>query len=55
MNDLIDIALRTMADIEAGKHFPTENDAFVIYRGSAELADLSTGVLCCTLNPSEAA
>ena len=51
MNELIDIALKTMADIEAGKHFPTENDAFVIYRGSAELADLSTGVLCCTLNP----
>ena len=49
MNELIDIALKTMADIEAGKHFPSENDAFVIYRGSAELADLSTGVLCCTL------
>ena len=53
MNDLIDIALKAMADIEAGTHFPSENDAFVIYRGSAELADLSTGVLCCTLNPAK--
>ena len=53
MNNLIDIAQTIKADIEAGKHFPTENDAFVIHRGSAELADLSTGVLCCTLNPAK--
>lgn len=51
MNNLIDTALKTVTDIESGKHFPSGDDAFVIYRGSAELADLSTGVLCCTLSP----
>ena len=51
MNDLIDMALKAMADIEAGRHFPSDNDAFVIYRGSAELSDVSTGVECCTLKP----
>jgi hypothetical protein len=53
MNNLIDTALKIKADIEAGKHFPTDDDAFVFHRGSAELADLSTGVLCCTLNPAK--
>jgi pimeloyl-ACP methyl ester carboxylesterase len=51
MNNLIEMALQIKADIEAGKHVPTDNDAFVAYRNSARLSDFSTGVHCCTLQP----
>ena len=37
----------------AGKHVPTDNDAFIVYRDSARLSSLSTGVQCCTLNPAK--
>ncbi len=53
MNDLIEMALQIKADIEAGKHVPTDNDAFVVYRVSARLPEISTGVQCCTLNPAK--
>ena len=52
MNDLIDQALQMRADIAAGNTLPTENDAFIVYRGdSARLSDFSTGVHCCTFKP----
>lgn len=53
MNGLIEMALQIKADIEAGKHVPTDNDAFVVYRVSARLPELSTGVQCCTLNAAK--
>jgi pimeloyl-ACP methyl ester carboxylesterase len=53
LNNLIDRALQIKADIEAGKHVPTDNDAFIIYRSSARLSDFSTGVHCCTLSPAK--
>jgi hypothetical protein len=53
LNNLIETALQIKADIDAGKHVPTDNDAFVIYRTSARLSDFSTGVHCCTLNPAK--
>jgi len=53
LNNLIETALQIKADIEAGKHVPTDNDAFVYHRTSARLADFSTGVQCCTLNAAK--
>jgi pimeloyl-ACP methyl ester carboxylesterase len=53
LNNLIDRALQIKADIEAGKHVPTDNDAFIVYRSSARLSDFSTGVHCCTLSPAK--
>jgi pimeloyl-ACP methyl ester carboxylesterase len=53
MNDLIETALQIKADIEAGKHVPTDNDVFVVYRNSARLMNISTAVQCCTLNPAK--
>jgi hypothetical protein len=53
MNDLIEAALQQKAEIEAGKHFPTDNDAVVIYRDGARLPEISTGVDCCTSKPAK--
>jgi len=53
MNNLIETALQIKADIEAGRHLPTDNDAFVVYRNSARLPQISTAVQCCTLNPAK--
>src|SRR4029434_8183365 len=54
MNDAIDQALQTRADIAAGKTLPTEDDAFIVYRGDgARLSDFSTGVWRGTLKPAK--
>ena len=54
MNDLIDQALQMRADIAAGKTLPTEDDAFIVYRGDgARLSDFSTGVWRGTLKPAK--
>jgi pimeloyl-ACP methyl ester carboxylesterase len=53
MNDLIKQALDIKNEIEAGKHFPAEDDAFIFYRDSARLSDFSTGVHGTTLNPAD--
>ena len=53
MNDLIDAALGIQQDIAAGKHVPTDDDAFVFYRVSARLSDFSTGVHGSTLKPAK--
>ena len=53
MNNLIADALHIRASIEAGNHVPTDDDAFVFYRTAARLSNFSTGVHCCTLQPSK--
>jgi hypothetical protein len=53
MNELIFKALKIRADIEAGRHVPTDDDAFIVYRDSARLSDFSTGVHRGTLNPAK--
>jgi pimeloyl-ACP methyl ester carboxylesterase len=53
MNDLIKQALDIKKDIEADKHFPTDDDAFIFYRDSARLSDFSTGVHGNTVNPAD--
>ncbi len=51
MNGLIQNALQIKQKMELGLIDPA-NDAFVIPRASARLVQLSTGVQCCTLNPT---
>lgn len=51
MNGLIHDALQIRHEIELGLRDPTD-DAFVFWRDSARLSDLSTGVQCCTFNPA---
>ena len=53
MNDLIKQALDIKKDIEADKHFPTDDDAFIFYRNSARLSNFSTGVHGSTVNPAD--
>ena len=53
MNKLIDDALDLQQDIAAGKHVPTDDDAFIFYRVSARLSDFSTGVHGRTLKPAK--
>jgi hypothetical protein len=51
MNGLIHDALQIRHEIELGLRDPAD-DAFVFWRDSARLSQLSTGVQCCTLNPT---
>ncbi len=51
MNGLIHDALEIRQEIELGLRAPAD-DAFVFWRDSARLSDLSTGVQCCTFNPA---
>ena len=51
MNGLIHDALKIREEIELGLRDPAD-DAFVFWRDSARLSDLSTGVQCCTFNPA---
>jgi pimeloyl-ACP methyl ester carboxylesterase len=51
MNGLIHDALEIRQEIELGLRDPAD-DAFVFWRDSARLSDLSTGVQCCTFNPA---
>ncbi len=53
MNDLIKEALDIKNAIEADKHFPKDDDAFIFYRDSARLSDFSTGVHGSTVNPAD--
>ena len=53
MNDLIKQALDIREDIEADKHFPTDDDAFIFYRTNARLSNFSTGVHGSTVNPAD--
>jgi pimeloyl-ACP methyl ester carboxylesterase len=53
MNDLIKMALDIKNAIEADKHFPKDDDAFIFYRDSARLSDFSTGVHGSTVNPAD--
>ena len=53
MNKLISAALRIKQDIESGKHFPTDDDAFVFYRTSARLSNITTGVHGSTHDPAQ--
>lgn len=53
MNDLIKQALDIKQDIEADKHFPTDDDAFIFYRTNARLSNFSTGVHGSTVNPAD--
>jgi hypothetical protein len=52
MNGLIHDALEIRQEIELGLRAPAD-DAFVFWRDSARLSDLSTGVQCCTFQPSQ--
>jgi pimeloyl-ACP methyl ester carboxylesterase len=51
MNRLIDKAQQLQADMRAGKHFPADDDVFVLYHLRGRLSDISTGVACCTTRP----
>lgn len=51
MNGLIQEALLMRREIELGLRDPAD-DAFVFWRDSARLSQLSTGVQCCTLKPT---
>ena len=51
MNGLIHDALQIRHEIELGLRDPAD-DAFVFWRDSARLSQLSTGVQCCTFNPT---
>jgi pimeloyl-ACP methyl ester carboxylesterase len=53
LNRLIHEALRARTRIEKGKHFPTDDDAFVFYRNNARLSNFSTGVHGRTFNPAQ--
>ena len=45
MNDLIDQALQMRADIAAGIRLPTDDDAFIVYRGQCTAVGLQHGCL----------
>jgi pimeloyl-ACP methyl ester carboxylesterase len=53
MNDLIIQAIGIKNAIEADKHFPADDDAFIFYRDSARLSNFSTGVHGSTVNPAD--
>ncbi len=53
MNNLIEKALQIRKDMLAGKHVPTNDDAFIFYRTSARLAPLSTDIHSSTLRPAK--
>lgn len=53
MNKLIDKALKLQADMKAGKHVPSDDESFVVYRNRARLSDISTGVHGSTLKPQK--
>ena len=51
MNGLIKEALLMRREIELGLRDPADDD-FIFWRDSARLSQLSTGVQCCTFNPT---
>ena len=51
MNRLIAQAQKIKADMEAGQHFPKDNDAFVIHRMQGRLMELDSSIHCCTEKP----
>jgi pimeloyl-ACP methyl ester carboxylesterase len=51
MNRLIDKAQKLQADMRAGKHFPADDDVFLLYHLRGRLSDISTSVACCTTRP----
>ncbi len=53
MNKLIDKALKLQADMKAGKHVPSDDESFVVYRNRARLMDISTGVHGSTVKPQK--
>lgn len=48
MNRLIAMAEHTAEEMEQGRHRPSDNDSFIVYRDRARLSDISTRVACCT-------
>jgi pimeloyl-ACP methyl ester carboxylesterase len=48
MNRLIAVAESLSEDMQQGRHFPADNDSFVVYRDRSRLSDISTMVACCT-------
>ena len=53
MNRLIAIATKLRDDMKAGKHQPSDDDKFVIYRDRARLSDFSMGVAGATEKPQK--
>lgn len=53
MNALIDKALAIRQKMAEGSHYPADDDVFIIYRTSARLSDISTGVHGGTLKPTK--
>ncbi|HEY4133586.1 MAG TPA: hypothetical protein VGO34_00090 [Alphaproteobacteria bacterium] len=53
MNRLIDKAQKLLADMKAGRHVPSDDESFVIYRNRARLMDISTGVHGSTVKPQK--
>jgi pimeloyl-ACP methyl ester carboxylesterase len=53
MNRLIDKANKLQADMKAGKHVPSDDESFVVYRNRGRLMDISTGVHGSTVKPQK--
>lgn len=53
MNRLIAKAQKTRAEMAAGQHMPSDDDAFIVYRNAARMEELDTDVYCCTEKPQK--
>ncbi len=53
MTRLVDKALKLREEMKAGKHAPSDDEAFIAYHNRARLSDISTGVHCCTTRPQK--
>jgi hypothetical protein len=53
MNRLIDKAVKLREAMKAGKHAPSDDEAFIAYRNRGRLSDISTEVHCCTTRPQK--